>query len=155
MRWFSTLRNKYLKLLYSVVTEYPLKSLLISFRFLSWLNGHPDLSYDFNFFDVSYTDPLSMSLSPQQKAGFKNEDLAEHLELAKAIVLARRASLGIPGTSVRLGDAGIRLSDVGGTHMAMCFALRHVLSANGHSVAGFSQIVISNNLIRIVRESLV
>jgi hypothetical protein len=96
-----------------------------------------------------------MSLNPQQKSGFKNEDLAEHLELAKAIVLARRAAFGIPGASVRLGDVGIRLSDVEGPHMAMCFALRHVLAANGHSVAGFSQIVISNNLIKIVRESLV
>jgi hypothetical protein len=96
-----------------------------------------------------------MSLGPQQKSVFKNEDLAEHLELAKAIVLARWAAFGIPGTSVKLANAGIRLTDVEGTHMAMCFALRRTLAANGHSVAGFSQIIISDHLIKFVRESIV
>ena len=97
-----------------------------------------------------------MSLNPQQMSLYKNEDLAEHLELARDIVLARRAALGISGTSVRFADVGIRLLNVEGLHRSMCYALKRVLDANAYpGVVHFSHLIITDHLIMTIRGSSV
>ncbi len=141
----------FLKLLYYVVSEYPIKSFIFFVIIIYWTNGHCDIYYNFNFFELLLADPISMSLNPQQIYIYKNEDLAEHLELAKAIVLARRADLGISNTCVRLADAGIKLRNVEGPHRYMCLALKRVLDANAYpGVIPFSHIAITDHLIMVV-----
>lgn len=94
-------------------------------------------------------------LNPQQAGLYSNEDLAEHLELAKDIELARRASLGIKSRSVSLSDIGIRLNHARGSHSQMCFALKKVLDANDLSANPFCATIVDDLLIMVVRGSIV
>jgi hypothetical protein len=133
---------------------YPLKSFFILLIIIHGARHLDDLSYNFCIFYFSLNN-LSCHLNPQQAVLYNNEYLAEHLEVAKNIELARRASLGITSLSVTLGDVGIRFSNIRGSHRNMCLALKSVIEeANNLCASRFSATLINDRLIMGLRGSI-